>query len=203
MPAIAEVKYFFRLWFGNTMHSLALVFVFSPLDQEILELSNHAAYTVCHHGRIDALTVVDVKSITVVMFMVPDYQVMVSREIIIPENVFSLIEVPFVKLAALQYVVLWKTTTMLLIMLMTLLINVHYWSFSSDIIINEWEHCTKNIWETRVLFWLKKSECTLLWNWWCWVQNDVNQHLIHISHIVGWLLKGVHIFLRQWAGLIY
>ena len=59
LPTITEVEYFFRLWFGDTVHSLALVFVFSPSDQEILELSNHATF-MCHHGRTDALTVIDI-----------------------------------------------------------------------------------------------------------------------------------------------
>lgn len=74
--------------------------MFSPPDQEIFELSNRAAY-ICHHGGTDALTVVDVKVITAVVSMVPDYQVTVNGDIIIPENRFSLVEAPFVRLAAL------------------------------------------------------------------------------------------------------
>jgi hypothetical protein len=72
MPTIAEVEYFFRLRFGNAVYSLTLVSVFSHPDQEVLELSNHAAY-ICHHDGTDALTVVDVKAITAVVSMVPDY----------------------------------------------------------------------------------------------------------------------------------
>ncbi len=103
-PTIAEVEYFFQLWFGNTIHSLTLVSVFSPPDQEILELSSHAAY-ICHHSGIEALIVMEVKAITAVVSMVPDYQVTVNGDIIIPENRFSLMEVPFIKLAALCSVV--------------------------------------------------------------------------------------------------
>jgi hypothetical protein len=44
--AIAETEYFFQLQFGDIVHSLALVLMFSPPDQEILELSHGAAYTV-------------------------------------------------------------------------------------------------------------------------------------------------------------
>lgn len=99
-PSIAEVEYFFRLWFGDTVHSLALVSVFSPPDQEILKILNHAAY-ICHHGGTDALTVVEVKAISAVVSMVPDYQVTVNGDIIIPENRFSLVEAPFVRLVAL------------------------------------------------------------------------------------------------------
>lgn len=100
MPAIAEVEYFFRLRFGDTVHSLALVSVFSPPDQEILELSNHAAY-ICHHGGTDALTVLDVKAISALVSMVPDYQVTVNGNIITPENAFFLVEAPFLKLATM------------------------------------------------------------------------------------------------------
>lgn len=99
-PAIAEVEYFFRLRFSDTVYSLALVSVFSPPDQEILKLSNHAVY-ICRHGGTDALTIVDVKAITAVVSMVPDYQVTVNGDIIIPENTFSLVEAPFIRLAAL------------------------------------------------------------------------------------------------------
>ena len=99
-PAIAEVEYYFRLRFSDTVYSLALVSMFSPPDQEILELSSRATY-ICHHGGTEALMVVDVKAITAVVFMVPDYQVTAEGEIIIPENRFSLVEAPFIRLAAL------------------------------------------------------------------------------------------------------
>jgi len=98
--AIAEVEYFFWLQFGDMVHSLALVSMFSPPDQDLLELSHRAAY-ICQHGGIDALTVVDVKSITAVVSMVPDYQVTVEGDIVVPNNRFSLVEAPFLKLAAL------------------------------------------------------------------------------------------------------
>jgi hypothetical protein len=89
-PAIAEVKYFFRLQFSNTVYTLALVSVFSPSDQEILKLSNHAAY-ICHHSRTDAFTVVDVKAITAVMLMVSDYQVMVNGDISLSQIIHLLL----------------------------------------------------------------------------------------------------------------
>jgi len=74
MSAIADVEYFFQLRFRDTAHTLALVSVFSPPDQNVLELSHHAAY-ICHHRGTDALTVVHVKSINSVVAMVPDYHV--------------------------------------------------------------------------------------------------------------------------------
>jgi hypothetical protein len=99
-PAVGEVEYFFRLQFGDTVHSLALVSVFSPPDQELLKLSHNAVY-ICHGGGIDSLMVVDVKAITVVVSMVPDFQVTAEGEIFIPENRFSLVEQSFLKLAVL------------------------------------------------------------------------------------------------------
>lgn len=74
--------------------------MFSPPDPDILEISHQAAY-ICHHGGIDALTVVDVKTIHAIVSMVPDYQVTVEGDIVVPENVFSLVEIPFLKLASL------------------------------------------------------------------------------------------------------
>ena len=47
------------------------------------------------------LTVVDVKVINAVVAMVPDYQVTIKGEIIVPENRFSLVEQPFLMLATL------------------------------------------------------------------------------------------------------
>jgi hypothetical protein len=99
-PSIADVEYFFQLRFGDVIHSLALVSVFSPPDEELLKESNHAVH-ICRHGGVAALRVVDVKSISSVVSMVPDYQVTAEGDIIIPENQYSLVDVPLLKLASL------------------------------------------------------------------------------------------------------
>jgi hypothetical protein len=99
--AFAEVEYFFRLRFGDIIHSLALVSFFSPPDQDILKLSNNAAY-ICFHGGIDSLVVVDIKAISAVVSMVPDYEVTVDGDVVIPDNRFSMLEAPFLKLATLS-----------------------------------------------------------------------------------------------------
>jgi hypothetical protein len=88
------------LRFGEELYSLALVTKFSAPDQEIFESSNHAAY-ICHRGGTDTLTVVDVKAITAVVSMVPDFQVTENGDIIIPHNTYSLVEMSFLKLTAL------------------------------------------------------------------------------------------------------
>jgi|SRR6266478_10170328 len=98
--AIADVEYFFRLRFGDTVYSLALVSLFTPPDEELLEQSHHAVY-ICHYGSLDTLRVVDIKSITTVVSMVPDYHVTVDGDIVIPDNTFSLVEAPLLKLTAL------------------------------------------------------------------------------------------------------
>ena len=100
MTTIANVEYYFQLQFGDTVYSLALVSMFSPPDLDILELSYHAAY-ICRHGGVGALTVIDIKTITAIVSMVPNYQVTFEGDIVIPENMFSLIETPFLKLASL------------------------------------------------------------------------------------------------------
>lgn len=99
---IADIEYFFRLRFGDAVHSLALVSMFSPPDEELLEESHNAVY-ICHYAirGTAALKVVDVKSITSVVSMVPDYQVTAEGDIIIPENQFSLVDAPLLKLASL------------------------------------------------------------------------------------------------------
>jgi hypothetical protein len=101
---IVEVQYFFQLRFDDALYSLALVSLFSPPDQELLEVSNHAAY-ICHHRGADGLTVVEVKAITAVVSMVPDFQVTAGGDIVIPENSFSLVEMSFIKLPAIGGIV--------------------------------------------------------------------------------------------------
>jgi len=104
VPAVqvADVEYFFRLRFGDVVHSLALLSMFSPPDQAILEESHHTVY-LCRYaiGGAAALTVVDVNSIKSVVSMVPDYQVTAEGDIIIPDNQYSLVDAPLLKLTSL------------------------------------------------------------------------------------------------------
>jgi hypothetical protein len=51
---------------------------------------------------VATLKVVDVKSITTVVSMVPDYQVTAEGDIIIPENQYSLVDAPLLKLVSLS-----------------------------------------------------------------------------------------------------
>ena len=100
MSAIADVEYYFQLRFEDTVHTLTLVSMFSPPDQDLLKLSQRAVY-ICHHGEPCDLTVMDIKAIKAVVAMVPDFQVTVDGDVIIPKNTYSLVESPFLRLAAL------------------------------------------------------------------------------------------------------
>lgn len=77
--------------------------MFSPPDEELLEESHHAAYICRYAGGTAAgtLKVVDVKSITSVVSMVPDYRVTAEGDIVIPENQYSLMDAPLLKLVSL------------------------------------------------------------------------------------------------------
>jgi hypothetical protein len=46
--------------------------------------------------------VVDIKAISAVVSMVPDYEVTVDGDVVIPDNRFSMLEAPFLKLATLS-----------------------------------------------------------------------------------------------------
>lgn len=121
MTTITDVEYFFQLRFVDIIHySLALVSLFSSLDQEVLVSSNNATY-ICQHGGIDALTVVDIKSISAVVAMVPDYCVTAEGAIITPDNMFSLVDALFLKLGTLC-----GKTMMVLMILTTLFNNIHF-----------------------------------------------------------------------------
>jgi len=88
------------LRFGDTVHTLALISMFSPPDQEVLEESHRSTY-ICRYEGMAALRVVDVKAISSVVAMVPDYQVTADGDIIIPENQYSVVDAPLLKLASL------------------------------------------------------------------------------------------------------
>ena len=95
------IKYFFRLKFDDSMHSLALGSLFSPPDDDLLQRSFGTVY-VCHYQGDDALEVIDVKKFDSVVSMFPDYEVTSNGEILEPENQFSLLSHPCLQLASLR-----------------------------------------------------------------------------------------------------
>jgi hypothetical protein len=88
---IAEVRYFFRLKFGELIHTLAVASVFSPPDQELLDLSHQAVYA-SHYRGDDALIAIDVKCLESVVSMVPYYKITPEGEIEIPDTEHFLVE---------------------------------------------------------------------------------------------------------------
>lgn len=66
----AEVYYYFVATFGGTSRALALVSIFSPPDEHLLQHS-HTTLIVCGYQGENALAVIDAKSIISVVAMVP------------------------------------------------------------------------------------------------------------------------------------
>ncbi|KAF9463667.1 hypothetical protein BDZ94DRAFT_1258256, partial [Collybia nuda] len=97
---LADIKYFFRIRFGNISHTLAVISVFSSRDEELFQKSHGTVY-VCRHQGDAALKVINVKSIESVVSMCPDYQVTSEGVIIRPENQFFFMEAPFLKVTSL------------------------------------------------------------------------------------------------------
>jgi hypothetical protein len=92
---IAEVKYFFRLQFGPTIYSLALLSTFSEPNMELLEKSSHTVYASHYRGE-EALVVLDIKKIMSMVAMVPYYRVQDDGTIVDPGDEYFLVEKPYI-----------------------------------------------------------------------------------------------------------
>ena len=66
----AEVQFYFTKTFGDESRALALVSLYSPPDNYLLQLSSDTL-VVCRYQGEEALIVIDVKSILSVVAMVP------------------------------------------------------------------------------------------------------------------------------------
>ena len=66
----AEVKFFFSKMLGGELRAFAIVSLYSPPNDYILQLS-HTTLVVCRYQGEEALIVIDVKSILSVVAMVP------------------------------------------------------------------------------------------------------------------------------------
>ena len=66
----AEVQFYFVETFGDVPRALALVSIYSPPDEHLLQQSS-TTLVVCGYQGEEALTVIDVKSILSVVAMVP------------------------------------------------------------------------------------------------------------------------------------
>jgi hypothetical protein len=91
---IAEIKYFFRLQFGHTIHSLAVLSLFSQPDNLLLEKSHNTVYS-CHYRSDDALMVINVNRIMSLVAMIPYYRVKDDGTIVDPGDEYFLVEKPY------------------------------------------------------------------------------------------------------------
>ncbi|KAF8874896.1 hypothetical protein BD779DRAFT_1450538, partial [Infundibulicybe gibba] len=93
-----DIQYFFRLSFGDTVHTLALASMFSPPNLQLLQASFQVVYE-CHHQGDQALVVFDAKEIQSVVAMVPSFQISPDGQITRPETKYFMIEKPGLDIA--------------------------------------------------------------------------------------------------------
>jgi hypothetical protein len=88
----AEICYFFRLKFGEDIHTLAVASVFSQPDHELLKRSHQTTYVCCYQGD-DALITINIKDICSLVSMVPDYKISDNGlSVVIPASEHFLVE---------------------------------------------------------------------------------------------------------------
>ncbi|KAG6895036.1 hypothetical protein C0992_003433 [Termitomyces sp. T32_za158] len=87
----AEVQYYFHLRFGDIVHTLAVISVFSPPDPILLEKSSSTVYA-CSYLGTRSLKVIDVCQIKSVVAMIPDFEVTAAGVIQMPTDKYFLVE---------------------------------------------------------------------------------------------------------------
>jgi hypothetical protein len=70
LPRFAKVIYYFQIAIGKIQKTLAIVSIYSPPHVGLLALSNHTLWSCTYQGDA-SLRVIDVRSISVVIAMVP------------------------------------------------------------------------------------------------------------------------------------
>lgn len=98
------MQYYFRLAFGEEVHGLALISVFSPPDLQLLRESFQTVYK-CHYQGEDALLAIDIKQIESVVAMIPYYKVTPDGELQIPGTEYFLMEKIGLDITALESLV--------------------------------------------------------------------------------------------------
>ena len=86
-----EVRYYFRLSFGEECHPLAMLSVYSEPDQELLEKTFETLY-VCHYQGDAALKIIHATSIVALVATVPCFSVTPDGEVHEPDNKWFLLE---------------------------------------------------------------------------------------------------------------
>ncbi|KAF8064082.1 hypothetical protein FPV67DRAFT_1419918 [Lyophyllum atratum] len=87
----AEVQYYFRLRFGDVVHTLAVISVFAPPDRGLFERSCQTVYA-CRYLGNTSLKVIHVRQIESVVAMVPDFKVTEAGHIETPDDRYFLVE---------------------------------------------------------------------------------------------------------------
>ena len=95
---IADVHYYFYLRFGNDLHPLALVSLFSLPDPIVFQQSSGTVYLSECLNDTEGLCVVPLKSIKAVVAMFPNTQVTFDGKLV-STGKFSLMRHPYIQLA--------------------------------------------------------------------------------------------------------
>ena len=87
------MRYYFHLRFGDKVHTLAIISIFSPPDATLLAESSGTVYA-CHYQGDNSLMAMDIKQIKAVVAMIPYFRVS-ANGIDIPEMEHFLVEKPY------------------------------------------------------------------------------------------------------------
>jgi hypothetical protein len=96
-----EVRYFFRLRFGEEVHALAVISLFSLGDASLLKQSYQTVYS-CKYEGDTKLIACNVKAIKAVVAMVPFFKVTPDAKIVTPENQYFLVQKPYLEITTLR-----------------------------------------------------------------------------------------------------
>ena len=95
---IANVSYYFYLWFDNLEYSLAVVNLFSFPDATLLSHSSQTVYLCNALEGVDAIRVTPITSIKSIISMFPDLKVTPDGMVVDTQR-FALLRHPFIALA--------------------------------------------------------------------------------------------------------
>ncbi|KAJ7597939.1 hypothetical protein C8J56DRAFT_1001587 [Mycena floridula] len=97
-----EVQYFFRLRFSDDdIHTLAVVSLLSPPNQQLLDQSLHTVYC-CRYQGDTALKVFKVKDFVSVVSMVPDFHIGPDGKVVVPDTERFLVEKPYLDITTFR-----------------------------------------------------------------------------------------------------
>ncbi|KAJ7586876.1 hypothetical protein C8J56DRAFT_786989 [Mycena floridula] len=100
---LAEIQYFFQVRFGEggPLHTLAVTSLFTAPDQAVLNESFDTVY-VCHYQGQAKLRVYDVKQITSLVAMVPNFKLLGNGDISKPHTEYFLVHKPYLDITTFR-----------------------------------------------------------------------------------------------------